>query len=95
MQEYQKRETMRNRTRQNKKNFYLNILQNKTSFCFSNPSNFLFRNFHRRLAPTCAQGSSVSHLVFTFLIDGKLHPLAVVPHVGHWRGGLPKRLEIY
>lgn len=32
-----------------------------------------------------------AHLVFTFLVDGELHPLAIVPH-GGWLGAeLPQR----
>lgn len=29
--------------------------------------------------------------MFTFLVDGKLHPLAIVPHGGHSGVGVPKR----
>lgn len=28
--------------------------------------------------------------MFTFLVDGKLHPLAIVPHGGHSGGRLPQ-----
>lgn len=43
---------------------------------------------------TCKKAEHKHYLVFTFLVNGKLHPLAIVPHGGQSGAGFPKGVQL-
>lgn len=48
----------------------------------------------RWIQKTCKKAQHKHYLVFTFLINGKLHPLTIVPHGGQSGVGFPKGVQL-